>query len=160
MTSEATPSRAPATLAVLRGALLAILVVGLVGVLAELYLLEHTEEAWQRLPIFMIIASLVVLGWHALDRGPLSLRWFQAVMSLFILTGLIGVVLHFKGNMEFELEMQPSAGGIGLLRETLKGATPTLAPGTMVQLGLIGLAYCYRHPALRRRVRRGAPLTD
>ena len=148
--------RAQTTLGLLRGGLLIILLVGLVGVLIELFLLEHTDEAWQRLPIFMIIASLVVLAWHALDRGALSVRFLQVVMWLFVLTGVIGVALHFKGNMEFELEMQPSARGAGLLWTTLKGATPTLAPGTMVQLGLIGLAYCFRHPALRRGTNHGA----
>ena len=135
----------------LRGGLLAILVTGLAGVLAELVLLEHTGEAWQRLPLFLIAAARVILGWHALDRSRLAVRFLQGTMALFILTGGIGVVLHFKGNLEFEREMQPSASGIPLLWETLKGATPTLAPGTMVLLGLLGLAYTYRHPALGRR---------
>ena len=144
------PTPVSATLAVLRGALLAILVVGLVGVLGELWLLEHTEEAWQRLPIFMIIASLVVLAWHALDRGALPVRALQLAMALFIVTGAIGIALHLKGNLEFELDMQPTLSGTTLLWQTLKGATPTLAPATMVQLGLIGLAYTYHHPALRR----------
>ena len=147
---------AAATLAILRGALLVILVVGLVGVLAELILLEHTEEAWQRLPIFMILASLIILGWHAVDRGALPVRILQLTMALFIVTGALGVALHFKGNVEFELEMQPSLSGMTLLWQTLKGATPTLAPGTMVQLGLIGLAYTYHHPALRRAAEMGA----
>jgi hypothetical protein len=29
-------------------------------------------------------------------------------------------------------------------------APPAMAPGAMVQLGLIGLVYCYRHPAIPR----------
>lgn len=155
MNASAAPAAAPATLAILRGALLVILVLGHVGVLAELILLEHTEEAWQLLPIYMIIASLIVLGWHGVDRGTVPVRVLQVVMTLFILTGVIGVALHFKGNVEFELEMQPAMSGTTLLWETLKGATPTLAPGTMVQLGLIGLAYTYRHPALRPRTPAG-----
>lgn len=158
MTSETAPTRAQATLALLRGALLAILVIGLLGVLAELYLLEHTEEAWQRLPIFMIVAALVVLGWHAFDHGPLSVQALRITMGLFVLTGLVGVVLHFKGNIEFELDMQPSLEGLQLIWLSLRGATPTLAPGTMVQLGLIGLAYCYRHPRLRAGQDARAPL--
>jgi hypothetical protein len=35
-----------------------------------------------------------------------------------------------------------------LFREALSGATPALAPGTMVQFGLLGLLYTYRHPRL------------
>jgi hypothetical protein len=138
------------TLAIIRGALLIILVIGLVGVIAELLLLDHTEDPWQRLPIFLVIGSLIILSWHAADRGALSLRFLQGMMSLFVLSGALGLLLHFKGNIAFELEMEPSANGWPLIWAALKGATPTLAPGTMVQLGLIGLAYTYRHPAVRR----------
>jgi hypothetical protein len=44
--------------------------------------------------------------------------------------------------------MNPALAGFELVRESLSGATPALAPGTMIQLGLIGLAYTYRHPRL------------
>ena len=138
------------TLAVVRGALMVILVIGLVGLLAELLLLEHTEDQWQRLPIFCIVASLIILIWHAADRRALSLRFFQVTMALFVIVGGLGLLLHLKGNLAFELEMDPSAAGWPLMWSALKGATPTLAPGAMVQLGLIGLAYTFRHPALRR----------
>ena len=138
------------TLAMIRGALLIILVIGLVGVIAELLLLDHTEDPWQRLPIFLLVGSLIILCWHATDRGTLSVRFLQGTMTLFVLSGALGLLLHLKGNIAFELEMEPSASGWPLIWAALKGATPTLAPGTMVQLGLIGLAYTYRHPAVRR----------
>lgn len=150
MSDAITPAGTAATLGILRGSLLVILLLGLVGVLAELFLLEHIEEPWQRLPIFMILASLIVLGWHGIDRGPAPVRALQLAMALFVITGALGVGLHLKGNIEFELEMQPTLSGTTLLWQTLKGATPTLAPGTMVLLGLIGLVYTYHHPALRR----------
>jgi cation transport ATPase len=140
--------RARTTVAVIRGALLIILVIGLVGLLAELLLLEHVEDSWQRLPIFLIMASLIVLGWHAVERGRPSLRALQATMILLVLAGSLGLLLHFKGNIAFEQEMQPPLTGWALVWAALKGATPTLAPGAMVQLGLIGLAYTYRHPRL------------
>jgi hypothetical protein len=75
----------------------------------------------------------------------------QALMLLFVVVGGLGLLLHFKGNIDFELEMQPDASGWPLIWAALKGATPTLAPGAMAQLGLIGLAYTYRHPALGGR---------
>ena len=149
--AAATPALAEgAILSVIRGGLLIVLLVGLIGVLAELLLLEHVEDPWQRVPVFLLIAALIIAGWHALDRGPLSVRFLQGTMILFVLGGAIGLLLHFKGNMEFELEMKPAMKGWTLIRESLMGATPALAPGTMVQLGLIGLVYTYRHPRLRR----------
>ena len=149
--------RESATLGALRGGLLIILVLGLIGVLSELLLLEHTEDPWQRVPIFLIMGSLIIAGWHLVERGPLSVRFLQGAMVLFVLSGALGLLLHFRGNVAFELEMEPSAGGWPLIWAALRGATPALAPGTMVQLGLIGLAYTYHHPALRVRQPVAAP---
>ncbi|MFB3131882.1 MAG: hypothetical protein ACE10K_05095, partial [Rhodothermales bacterium] len=53
---------------------------------------------------------------------------------------------------EFELEMYPTLKGLELFWESIKGATPALAPGTMIQLGLLGWAYTYRHPALIKSI--------
>ena len=51
--------------------------------------------------------------------------------------------------MEFQLEVQPELSGSTLLWKVLQAKTPpALAPGVMAQLGLIGLAYAYRHPAI------------
>ena len=60
-------------------------------------------------------------------------------MLLFIGTGILGVWQHYSGNVEFEKEIYPSLGGIDLFWESMTGATPVLAPGTMVGLGLLGL---------------------
>ena len=68
-------------------------------------------------------------------------------MVMVLLSGGLGVFLHFKGNIEFEKEMYPSMSGFELIWESLKGATPSLAPGAMALLGIVGLVYCYRHPA-------------
>jgi hypothetical protein len=46
--------------------------------------------------------------------------------------------------------MYPSLTGFELFREAISGATPTLAPGAMLHLGLLGLLYTFRHPALKR----------
>jgi hypothetical protein len=38
--------------------------------------------------------------------------------------------------------------GMDLLSKAMTGAAPALAPGAMIQLGLLGLVYTFRHPAL------------
>ena len=136
------------TVASIRAILLAALILGLVATLVELFLLEHVEETAQRIPIFLMVAALIVLGWHGLARDALSVRALQVTMVTFLFAGLLGVILHYRGNIEFELELHPGSRGGGLFMEALHGATPTLAPGTMVQMGLIGLAYTFRHPWL------------
>jgi hypothetical protein len=47
--------------------------------------------------------------------------------------------------------MSPSRDGMSLISKTLTGATPVLAPGSMSLLGVVGLAFTYRHPALRSK---------
>ncbi len=48
--------------------------------------------------------------------------------------------------------MDPALSGSALWWKVLRAkAPPALAPGTMVQLGLIGLAYSYRQPAVPLR---------
>ena len=131
----------------IRVLLMGILLLGLVGTGVELLLLEHTDGFWQWNPLLLILISFVVLGWHAADRQAPSTQVLRATMLLFVVSGATGIVLHYRGNVEFELEMYPSLSGMELFWEALKGATPSLAPGVMIQLGLLGLAYTYRHPA-------------
>jgi FtsH-binding integral membrane protein len=137
------------TLARVRAILLAVLAVGLAGTGVELLLLKHTEGVWQLVPVFLIGAALLTVGWVAVSRHHASLRLLQAVMWLFVLSGIAGLVLHFRGNILFEQESDPSIAGTALLHRALTGATPTLAPGTMIQLGLVGLVFLFRHPRLQ-----------
>ena len=138
------------TVRAIRILLLALFAFGVVGSSVELLLLEHTEDVWQLSPLILMGLSLVAMVWLAIDERPVSVRVFQIMMLLYIVSGLIGLYLHYRGNVEFELEMYPGLSGVELFWEALKGATPSLAPGTMLVLGLLGLLYTFRHPTLRR----------
>jgi len=136
-------------IAVVRRSLLAILMIGLIGTEIELFLLKHTDGFWQIVPLGLVGAAIVVVAWCAFTDNSASLRVLDVVMIAFIASGAAGVVLHFKGNIEWERERTPGISGSPLVRQALMGATPTLAPGTMLQLGLVGLIYTY----VRRRER-------
>jgi hypothetical protein len=140
------------TLSRVRWLLIVILALGIVGVGIELLLLEHTDGFQQLVPVTLLGLGLLVLVWHGVARRPSSVRAIQLIMMLFVASGLVGIVWHYQGNMEFELETYPSMAGLTLFKEAMMGATPALAPGTMIQLGLIGLAYTYKHPLLTRPV--------
>jgi hypothetical protein len=137
-------------LRIVRRILLVALWLGVIGTGVELLLLEHYEEWRQIIPLGLLGAGLLALGWHAVNRSAAPLRALQVLMLMFVIAGVTGVLLHYRGNAEFELEMYPSNAGWELFRKSMMGATPALAPGTLVQLALIGLAYSYRHPLLRR----------
>ena len=139
----------------LRRILLPLIFLGLVGLAAELFLLEHTESPWQWIPFVTIGAGVVAVAAVAVRPSPVAIRSFQLAMILIAVSCLVGIYLHLSGNVAFEREADPSMGGMDLVWSSLRGATPTLAPGAMLQLGLLGLAYAYRHPVLRRREPRG-----
>lgn len=132
----------------LRGGLLAVLVFGVSGSLAELYLLGHYEETWQLLPMVLLGVALPLIALCWLFPSAATLRSMQGLMLLLVVAGFLGVYQHYSVNVEFEVGMYPSRSGLELFWESLKGATPALAPGSLTWLGLIGLAYCFRHPAL------------
>jgi hypothetical protein len=133
-----------------RRILLAILILGIGGISAELWLLAHTEDIYQLIPLLLAVAGVITAVAVALRPTAGSVRLFQAVMLLFLLSGLVGMWLHFEVNMEFQLEMDPALAGMALFRKAiLAKAPPALAPGAMIQLGLIGLAYTFRHPVLQ-----------
>jgi hypothetical protein len=141
---------AESTLGVVRRALLWLLVGSLLGVGVELVLLGHYEDVWQWAPIALIVLAAGILVWHLVSRRGAGLRPLRWLMWVFIVSGVVGTWLHYRGNVEFELEMYPSMAGLELFREAMTGATPSLAPGTMILLGAIGLLYSFRHPALSR----------
>ena len=134
----------------LRTLLLGLVFVGAGGLEVELLLLEHFESVWQFTPLVLLGVVLVAAALVWRRPGRSTVRFFQVVMALCIAAGLVGLLLHYRGNVEFELERDPMRHGFDLFWKAIRGATPTLAPGAMAQLGLLGLVYCYRHPALRR----------
>jgi hypothetical protein len=132
----------------LRRILLLVVAIGTVGLLAELFLLDHFEEWTQWLPSVVLVLCLGSCALVALRPQSVTVRVFRWIMVATIATGVVGVWLHYDGNRAFELEMDGAMNGWLLIWHSLRGATPALAPGAMVQLGLIGLLFAWRHPAL------------
>jgi hypothetical protein len=139
------------TLTFIRRLLLASLAAGIVGTAAELILLGHVDSTAQWIPVVALTAAVPLLLWHAARPGPFTVRLIRLLMCAYIVFGVIGVGLHYDGNVEFERELHPKDAGLAFLRHTIAGATPVLAPGSMVLLGLLGIAHTYRHPLEERR---------
>jgi len=130
---------------------LGVFVLGLLGTGGELLFLGHTVGMNQLTPLVLMVMSMLVLGWHGLERKSASLRTFQITMVLFVAAGFLGTGFHYWANEEFELEGDPNQQGMALFARVMGGAAPALAPGAMVQLGLLGLIYTFRHPAVAQR---------
>ena len=133
--------------------LLYILLFGTVGLLAELYLLDHYEDWRQWIPLVLIVAGTSAGGWLAMRPSRRAVLTFRILLTAYVPAGLLGVYFHFQSNVEFEQELHPNSGGLELVTESLGGAMPTLAPGAMIMLGLLGIVIALQHPAAGRASR-------
>jgi hypothetical protein len=132
----------------MRWMILAVFVLGVLGTGSELLFLGHIIGVNQLIPIVLLVMSILVLAWHGLERKSASLKAFQITMIGLVAAGILGTGFHYWANEKFELEGDPNLKGMALVAKVMTGAAPALAPGAMVQLGLLGLIYTFRHPAL------------
>src|SRR5262245_56883886 len=127
-----------------RTIILWVLVFGLFGTGLELVLLGHDENAVQFVPLVLIVAGLAVIVWHAMVESSTSRRVMRATMVAFMASGALGIVLHYRGSVEFQKEIDPSIQGFALFAKAMQSkAPPALAPSAMTWFGLLGLAFTY-----------------
>jgi len=135
----------------IRRFLLALVILGVVATTADLLLLGHYEDTNQQIPLALNALAVAIIAWQLALRSRASVRAFQAIMLAFVLAALVGSYLHYRGNLDFQLEIDPSQSRWELFGKVMRAkAPPALAPGAMAQIGLIGLIFAYRHPSLRR----------
>ena len=133
-----------------RSILLGIFVLGVGGIATELWLLGHYEDLDQIIPLGLAALGVIAAAVSAVRPTAITVRLFQIAMALMIMSGFLGVWFHYQATTEFQLEMDPSLRGWALFRKAIVAkAPPALAPGAMIQLGLIGLAYTFKHPVWR-----------
>lgn len=131
---------------------LLLLVIGLcVGTIVELWLMEHYESPAQIMPFVLcgvgLLASLAAL---VRPQRPV-LMGLRASMAVLMAGCLFGIYEHFENNLELALELKPNAAMATLLIETLRGASPMLAPGILALAAILAVAATYRHPGLRQQ---------
>lgn len=155
--SSGTTGETAATEGALRRLVLALVLFGAAGLSAELVLLEHYESVRQWTPLALLALALGAGALLLTRPSARAVHLFRAAMALLLAAAAAGLYLHYRGNAEFEREMDDALRGPALLWRSLRGATPALAPGALAQLALLGLIGTHRHPALRRRAARPDP---
>ncbi len=141
-------------LPLLRRGMLAVLLFGCVGLVGELVLLEHYSEVSQIAPLALCVLMAVAILAHWLSHGAKSVRAIQTLALLMVLSGALGMYFHGEENIEHAREdaeeyNEPTSGS-AFWMSVLQGEAPMLAPGTMIQFGLLALLFAYKHPALKR----------
>lgn len=131
-------------LSIISTVILAVLTLGMVGLLAELLLIAHYEDATQWIPLVLLAAGLVALAIDRVFARGWTQLLVQLTMVLVVAAGALGIYFHFHGSREFQLEMDPQMRGTTLVWHVMRAKSPpTLAPGSMMQLGILGLGYAY-----------------
>ena len=116
-------------------------VLGAAGTLGELLLIGHYEGGWQWAPLALLGASLMAAAWWRGTRSGAGRAAFVATLWLLVAAGAAGLWFHYQANVEFAAEGFPALGGIDLFWNAVRGASPpSLAPGSLIHLGLLGLA--------------------
>jgi predicted membrane channel-forming protein YqfA (hemolysin III family) len=128
----------------LRRFALALSVLGVVTTPIELVLMHHYNGKDQIMPfVFLGLAAIgIVAAWFR--PSAKVLRGVRVLMVLVVLGSGIGVFEHLKANYR-----DATRGGAApnLIELVLTGFAPLLAPGILAQVGLLGLAFTYKHPA-------------
>lgn len=133
-----------------RAALLAILLLGLTGTLAELLLLRHTGGTRELIPLVLTALTLPALAWNMASGDRVSHRLLQLLMSGFVIAGVLGAWFHFTANVGYEQESNPGLALVDVYKLAIAGSTPTLAPGVFIQMGLVGFLYLYMQSHINR----------
>lgn len=130
-----------------RRALLWMLVLGALGTLADLLLAKHWKELTQWPPLVLLVVMALAAGW-VLAAGSAA-AWRALVVSSWtcLPATAAGLFFHIRANVEWARDDQPALAGWPLVRDTLFGTLPTLAPGAMLYLGLVGLLAAWRRSA-------------
>ncbi len=125
----------------IRKMVLALFCLSSLGLLMELYLLDHYEDYWQLLPIILLMLAFLVGLFEILLPNVLRMIWLKIICAVMVASSVLGMGLHFKGNRAFELEMYPDLSGWELFEKTITGATPALSPAALFVLGALGWIY-------------------
>lgn len=133
----------------LRRFLLAVTAAIFIGSVFELILIGHYQESLQWTPFLVSAIGFIAAAcvWVAPGRKTLlTLRW---VMVITMLASLVGMGLHFSGNLAFTREINPSFSLSESIWPAMKGSYPLLAPGILFLAGVLGYAATWKHPAIR-----------
>ncbi|MCW9706445.1 hypothetical protein [Fodinibius salsisoli] len=119
-----------------------------IGNVAELYLLDHFEQAQQWIPIILSAVGFMVTVTAWQYPGPKVLATLRWLMVITALASIYGMYLHFSSNYSFTQEINPSFSAMEAVWPAIKGSNPLLAPGILFLAAVLAIAGTYKHPAL------------
>jgi len=135
------------TLRGVRLLILAAIAATLIVTEAELLFVRHTgSNNGQVIAVVLVSLGLITVSCHAILRNTSSIVVLRLTMYLFLIFGIDGLFTHYHWAVQSALKSQPTLVGMPLVYATLSGKIPLLAPGMLIEIGLLGLIYTFQHP--------------
>jgi hypothetical protein len=113
------------------------------GTIAELIAAKHYQDGVQFVPFALCAAGFMamVAAWRRPDHKTLMM--VRALLIVIALGSLWGIWEHVEGNLEFVHEVRPHADTATVIRSTLQGGAPILAPAALAAAAATGIAATY-----------------
>ena len=133
---------------------------GLLAIAAELVLIEHVENLSQLAPVIVLPVAAVMLAPLALGGVPWNVVVLRSALALVVLAGIAGVGLHVYESWQFQAEIDPSQRAVARAWAAVRAQSPpSLAPGQITLLGLLGLAAASGSPTIHPSPSKKEPTT-
>lgn len=113
----------------------------------ELVFVGHWNENIQYLPFALSISGLAVIAFAYARPGRNSMSLLRWTMVTVASCSLIGFYEHMHNNYTFWLEIQPNTTTAELIKATLTGGIPVLAPGILLLGAVLGWLAVYNEPS-------------
>lgn len=139
------PLSATEVLRQLRRFLLVLSVLLFGGAIIELWLVNHTDGWLQWIPFFLSAAGSVVSIIVLFRTQPITVVVLRVCMVVIMLGTLFGIYQHVAGNLTLEREINPGASTSRLIKRSLQGGNPLLAPGILAVAAMVALGATYRY---------------
>lgn len=140
MDSEVAPDGQEKGSMALRKWLMALVTLGFMASFFDILLYSHWRSPVMIVPIvFAPLASAVsVAAW--IRPSTRSIATFRATSVISVMVGIAGAYFHIRANAVFS----GGDGIMGVIRDSLGGYAPALAPLAFIDLGIMGLLSVYR----------------
>ena len=133
---------------------------GLLAITAELVLIEHVENLSQLAPVIVLPVAAVMLGPVALGVVPWNVVALRGALAVVVLAGIAGVGFHVYESWQFQAEIDPSQRAVARAWAAVRAQSPpSLAPGQIALLGLLGLAAASGPPTIHPSPSKKEPMT-
>ncbi|GAA4003688.1 hypothetical protein GCM10022631_13300 [Deinococcus rubellus] len=152
---------------VIRRSLLALVLLGLLGLGAELIAVGHWYAPGQLIPFIAIGGTVIVSVLYLTFERPWTTIFLRIVAVLLILTGLLGALQHGRAEAALRAAGRANESGAGTVASAkpmfglappvpslLNGPAPLSAPLAMSGLGLLLLLSLYGREQETRRAER------